>query len=177
MEKISINARVKAIRKAKGLSQAEFGKAISLKQGGVSYIEQEGNTVTEQNIALICQKFRVRREWLVNGEGEMFLSGEPGIFAEFAKEYKLTSQEQEVAKYLLGLSEDERSNIMRYLQNIAAAMERGRQAADQQSATDIDVARRNEAHRLLDQELAAQEKGPSASTTGSSATTATKIDA
>ncbi len=153
MEKISINARVKAIRKAKGLNQAEFGKAISLKQGGVSYIEQEGNTVTEQNISLICQKFRVRREWLVDGEGEMFLSGEPGIFAEFAKEYKLTSQEQEVAKYLLGLSEGERANIMHYLQNIAAAMERGRQA-DAKAA---------EYHRQLDEALAAEKQDAAAS--------------
>ena len=153
MEKISINARVKAIRKAKGLSQAEFGKAISLKQGGVSYIEQEGNTVTEQNVSLICQKFRVRREWLVDGEGEMFLSGEPGIFAEFAKEYKLTSQEQEVAKYLLGLSEGERANIMHYLQNIAAAMERGRQAD----------AKATEYHRQLDEALAAEKQDAAAS--------------
>lgn len=177
MKKISINARIKELRATLRYKQAEFGEQIGVKDGAVWRMEQEGSNVTEQSIMLICQKFRVRREWLVDGEGEMFLSGEPGIFAEFAKEYKLTSQEQEVAKYLLGLSEDERSNIMRYLQNIAAAMERGRQAADQQSATDIDVARRNEAHRLLDQELAAQEKGPSASTTGSSATTATKIDA
>ena len=148
MEKNSINARVKAIRKTKGLNQAEFGKVISLKQGGVSYIEQEGNTVTEQNISLICQKFRVRREWLVDGEGEMFLSGEPGIFAEFAKEYKLTSQEQEVAKYLLGLSEGERANILGYLQNIAAAIERGKQA-DAKAA---------EYHRQLDEALAVEKE-------------------
>ncbi len=171
MEKISINARIKTLRKAQRLSQAEFGENIGLKQVAVSNLEKEGNTVTEQNITLICQRFRVRREWLVDGEGEMFISGEPGIFAEFAKEYKLTSQEQEVAKYLLSLSEGERANIMHYLQNIAAAMERGKHA------TDIDVARRNEAHRMLDQELAAQEKEPSVSTTGSSATTADKIDA
>lgn len=159
MEKISINARVKAIRKAKGLSQAEFGKAISLKQGGVSYIEQEGNTVTEQNVSLICQKFRVRREWLVDGEGEMFISGEPGIFAEFAKEYKLTSQEQEVAKYLLSLSEGERANIMHYLQNIAAAMERGRQA-DAKAA---------EYHRQLDEALADEKEAAAASSFSGSA--------
>ncbi|SDO99582.1 helix-turn-helix domain-containing protein [Selenomonas ruminantium] len=153
MEKISINARVKAIRKAKGLSQAEFGKAISLKQGGVSYIEQEGNTVTEQNVSLICQKFRVRREWLVDGEGEMFISGEPGIFAEFAREYKLTAQEQEVAKYLLSLSEAERGNIMGYLRNIAAAMERGRQAE----------AKAAKYHHLVDEGLAAEEEDAEAS--------------
>lgn len=159
MEKNSINARVKAIRKAKGLNQAEFGKAISLKQGGVSYIEQEGNTVTEQNISLICQKFRVRREWLVDGEGEMFLSGEPGIFAEFAREYKLSAQEQEVAKYLLGLSEGERANIMHYLQNIAAAMERGKQA-DAKAA---------EYHRQLDEALADEKEAAAASSFSGSA--------
>lgn len=170
MEKSTINARVETLRKELRLNQAAFGERIGLGGGAIGKMER-GGTVTDQNIKLICEKFRVRREWLVDGEGEMFVSGEPGIFAEFAKEYKLTSQEQEVAKYLLSLSEGERANIMHYLQNIAAAMERGRQA------TDIDVARRNEAHRLLDQELAAQEKEPSVSTTGSSATTADKIDA
>jgi transcriptional regulator with XRE-family HTH domain len=153
MEILSINARIKALRKAQRLSQAEFGENIGLKQVAVSNLEKEGNTVTEQNISLICQKFRVRREWLVDGEGEMFLSGEPGIFAEFAKEYKLTSQEQEVAKYLLGLSEGERANIMHYLQNIAAAMERGRQA-DAKAA---------EYHRQLDEALAAEKQDAAAS--------------
>lgn len=170
MEKSTINTRIEFLRKELRLNQAAFGERIGLGGGAIGKMER-GGTVTDQNIKLICEKFRIRREWLVDGEGEMFISGEPGIFAEFAKEYNLTSQEQEVAKYLLSLSEGERANIMHYLQNIAAAMERGRHA------TDTDVARRNEAHRLLDQELAAQEKEPSVSTTGSSATTADKIDA
>ena len=159
MEKISINARIKTLRKAQRLSQAEFGENIGLKQVAVSNLEKEGNTVTEQNITLICQRFRVRREWLVDGEGEMFISGEPGIFAEFAKEYKLTSQEQEVAKYLLSLSEGERANIMHYLQNIAAAMERGRQA-DAKAA---------EYHRQLDEALADEKEAAAASSFSGSA--------
>lgn len=126
MKFFSINARVKAIRKAKRLSQADFGEAIGLKQGGVSYIEKEGNTVTVQNITLICQKFHVNREWLEKGEGEMFNTGEPGIFREFAKEYKLTPPEQQVAKYLLKLSYEERNQILRYLTQIASAMAEGR---------------------------------------------------
>ena len=153
MEILSINARIKALRKEQRLSQAEFGENIGLKQVAVSNLEKEGNTVTEQNVSLICQKFRVRREWLVDGKGEMFVSGEPGIFAEFAREYKLSAQEQEVAKYLLGLSEGERANIMHYLQNIAAAMERGRQA-DAKAA---------EYHRQLDEALAAEKQDAAAS--------------
>lgn len=153
MKKISINARIKELRATLRYKQAEFGEQIGVKDGAVWRMEQEGSNVTEQSIMLICQKFRVRREWLVDGEGEMFVSGEPGIFAEFAREYKLSAQEQEVAKYLLGLSEGERANIMRYLQNIAAAMERGRQA-DAKAA---------EYHRQLDEALAAEKQDAAAS--------------
>ena len=159
MKKISINARIKELRATLRYKQAEFGEQIGVKDGAVWRMEQEGSNVTEQSIMLICQKFRVRREWLIDGDGEMFLSGEPGIFAEFAKEYKLTNQEQEVAKYLLGLSEGERANIMHYLQNIAAAMERGKQA-DAKAA---------EYHRQLDESLADEKEAAAASSFSGSA--------
>ena len=126
MKNFSINARIKTIRKAKRLSQAEFGEAIGLKQGAISRIEQEGIQVTEQNITIICQKFRVRREWLETGEGEMFNTGEPGIFREFAKEYELSIPEQQVAKYLLKLSHAERERILTHLSEIALALQEGR---------------------------------------------------
>lgn len=158
MEKSTINARVETLRKELRLNQAAFGERIGLGGGAIGKMER-GGTVTDQNIKLICEKFRVRREWLVDGEGEMFVSGEPGIFAEFAKEYKLTSQEQEVAKYLLGLSEGERANILGYLQNIAAAMERGRQA-DAKAA---------EYHRQLDEALADEKEAAAASSFSGSA--------
>ena len=158
MEKSTINARIETLRKELRLNQAAFGERIGLGGGAIGKMER-GGTVTDQNIKLICEKFRVRREWLVDGEGEMFLSGEPGIFAEFAKEYKLTSQEQEVAKYLLSLSEGERANIMHYLQNIAAAMERGRQA-DAKAA---------EYHRQLDEALADEKEAAAASSFSGSA--------
>lgn len=126
MDLLTINARVKAVRKSKHLNQSEFGKIIGLKQGGVSAMEQDGATVTEQNMTLICQKFHVNREWLETGAGEMFNEGEPGIFREFAKEYQLTLPEQQVAKYLLKLTHEERDQIMRHLGRIAAAMQEGR---------------------------------------------------
>jgi transcriptional regulator with XRE-family HTH domain len=140
MEKNFLNTRIKAIRKAKGLNQASFGKAIGLTQGGVSYIEQEGSTVTEQNISIICQKFRVNRHWLESGEGEMFNTGEPGIFAEFAKEYELSLPEQQVAKYLLKLSHSERERILAHLSRIAIALQNGRKMEQAQREKDFMVA-------------------------------------
>ena len=122
----TINARIKAIRKAKKLNQTEFGKAIGLKQMAISNIEQDGGTVTKKNILLICQKFHVSQQWLETGKGEMFLTGEPGIFSEFAKEYELSLPEQQVAKYLLKLSHSERERILTHLSRIALALQEGR---------------------------------------------------
>ncbi|MBQ6481719.1 MAG: helix-turn-helix domain-containing protein [Anaerolineaceae bacterium] len=126
MKNFSINARIKAVRKKNGLKQAEFGKLIGLTQGGVSYIEQGGNPITEQNIIIICQKFRVRREWLETGEGEMFNDGEPGIFAEFAKVYQLSLPEQHLTRYLVHLSHSEREQILSLLEHMCQALQEGR---------------------------------------------------
>jgi len=172
MKKSFINSQIKVLRKAQKLNQAEFGDRIGLKTSAVSKMEQEGSTVTEQNIRLICEKFHVRREWLVDGEGEMYSHPEDSLFAAFAQQYNLSPSEQNAVRFFLELPENERQSMLRNITGMANAI-----AAGQQAATDIDVARRNEAHRMLDQELAAQEKEPSVSTTGSSATTADKIDA
>ena len=172
MKKSFINSQIKVLRKAQKLNQAEFGDRIGLKTSAVSKMEQEGSTVTEQNIRLICEKFHVRREWLVDGEGEMYSHPEDSLFAAFAQQYNLSPSEQNAVRFFLELPEEERQSMLRNITGMANAI-----AAGQQAATDIDAARRNEAHRMLDQELAAQEKEPSVSTTGSSATTADKIDA
>lgn len=171
MEKSTIHARIESLRKELRLNQASFGERIGLGGGAIGKMER-GGTVTDQNIKLICEKFHVRREWLVNGEGEMYSHPEDSLFAAFAQQYKLSPSEQNVVRFFLELPESERQVMLAGITGMANAI-----AAGQQAATDIDVARRNEAHRMLDQELAAQEKEPSVSTTGSSATTADKIDA
>ena len=68
----SINARIKQLRKKKKLNQTEFGAVIGLKNSAISKMEQEGSVVVDQNVQLICEKFQVRRDWLVDGIGEMF---------------------------------------------------------------------------------------------------------
>jgi transcriptional regulator with XRE-family HTH domain len=124
-KKESISNRVKILRKTLKLQQADFGERIGLGGGAIGKMER-GGTVTDQNIKLICEKFRVRREWLEHGEGDIFITGEPGIFSEFAKEYELSLPEQQVAKYLLKLSHSERERILTHLSRIALALQEGR---------------------------------------------------
>lgn len=69
---MSINERVHALRMNLKLSQTDFGSKIGLTQRAVSWLEKDGNTVTEQNIHLICQVFGVSEQWLCNGTGDMY---------------------------------------------------------------------------------------------------------
>ena len=138
MEILSINARIKALRKEQRLSQAEFGENIGLKQVAVSNLEKEGNTVTEQNVSLICQKFRVRREWLVDGEGEMYDSRENTLFSSFAKEFDLNEAEQNAARFLLTMPAEERRKMLHYVPLLADAI-KGDKSQQKSTAIDIDA--------------------------------------
>lgn len=68
---MSINERIRVARKHLELNQRKFGQALGLGQAGVSWLEQEGNTVTEQNIKSICQTYGISEQWLRDGVGEM----------------------------------------------------------------------------------------------------------
>lgn len=157
MEKNSINARIKELRATLRYKQAEFGEQIGVKDGAVWRMEQEGSSVTEQSIMLICQKFKVRREWLVDGEGEMFYEGEPALFQEFVKQHKLNKAEQAAIKYFLGLSDNERTLILEHLRGMAAAMD----AARSEEKAELD--RAAALHRQVDEGLAAEKKDAAAS--------------
>jgi transcriptional regulator with XRE-family HTH domain len=67
-----INERLKEIRKSLNLNQSEFASKIGLAQSGYSQIETGENSLTEQNIKLVCFVYNVNETWLRSGEGEMF---------------------------------------------------------------------------------------------------------
>lgn len=64
--------RFREIRKNLGYTQNEFGEKIGITGSTVSDIERGKLSLTERNISLICEKLGVNKNWLKNGEGEMF---------------------------------------------------------------------------------------------------------
>lgn len=150
MDTASINTRIEALRKSMRLNQASFGEKIGLGGGAIGKMER-GGTVTEQNIKLICEKFNVRRAWLVDGEGEMFDSPENSLFASFAQEYKLTPAEQNAARFLLTLSSEERQQMLKYVTMLADAIHGDEQ---EQPQGDAYIKAETEAYR---QELEAEQ--------------------
>ena len=63
--------RIKQLRAELGDSQAKFAKSLGVKRTTVATWES-GSNVPDCMRNLICQTFRVRREWLENGDGEIF---------------------------------------------------------------------------------------------------------
>jgi len=67
-----MNKRLKELRKALKMTQAEFAAKLEMAQNSYSKIELGDNSLTEKNIFLICLIFSVNETWLRTGEGEMF---------------------------------------------------------------------------------------------------------
>lgn len=65
-----IRDRIKKLREELGLSQAEFGKKLSLERSAISLIERKQRNATERCIKDICREFQVDYIWLTTGEGD-----------------------------------------------------------------------------------------------------------
>lgn len=65
--------RIKQVRKEYGLTQEEFATRIGIAKSSVSLLESGRNNPSTQTIQLICQQFRVRKDWLLEGTGPMML--------------------------------------------------------------------------------------------------------
>jgi len=76
---VSISARLKAVRKALGLSQRAFCKGIYLSQGFYAQIEVGIKKANERIYELISTKYNVNKEWLLTGKGEMFSGPTPDV--------------------------------------------------------------------------------------------------
>lgn len=72
-EPIEIRDRVKIIREHFELSQAEFGKKLSLERSAISLIERKQRNITDRTIKDICREFNIDYIWLTTGIGEMFV--------------------------------------------------------------------------------------------------------
>lgn len=64
--------RIKDLRKALGLTQAEFGARICVKANTITNYETGLRNPSDAVVNSICKEFNVNEAWLRTGEGEMF---------------------------------------------------------------------------------------------------------
>lgn len=161
---MNINQRIKALRKDNKLTQAEFGERIGLKQSAASKLEQDGATVIDQNIRLICDTFHVRERWLRTGEGEKEAGSDDELWKKIREKFFLHGFSEEIARAWFELDDEKREDVARKVEAVASTLKA--HMKEGQSPQRIDIDQEVEDYRA---ELEAQEKGRSPSA-GTSAT-------
>lgn len=77
---MTINNRVKRLRKSLDLTLDKFGERLGVTKTAISRIEKGERSVTDQMFKSICREFNVREEWLRDGIEPIYdLSEESGI--------------------------------------------------------------------------------------------------
>ena len=137
---MSINKRINLLRKQLGMIQQDFANKIGVQRVTISWMEKEGNTITKQNIKIICDTFNVSENWLLNGEGEMFRpADEPDILDRLQQELKLTSQEMEIIRTFVELSPEQRRMGIEFVQTFTSKLSDAASALQEKKSKKNDV--------------------------------------
>lgn len=112
---MTINERMRYFRKdVLHMNQTDFANSIGMKQTGVSYMERDGSTVTDQSIKATCSVHGIREEWLRTGEEPMRSKPETFNLDKFAKERGASDLELRVVKAYFELDPDVRKMLIEH---------------------------------------------------------------
>jgi transcriptional regulator with XRE-family HTH domain len=114
---LTINERVKMVRKELGLNQTDFGKRIAIAQGYLTNVENGRRDVTEKTIRLICLEFNVSENWLRTGEGEMFIESDSTIVSQLSSEYGLDAFEKAMINGFLKMKPEQRAMLKEWVKS------------------------------------------------------------
>lgn len=93
-----MNTRIKKLRKALDLTQAEFAARIGTTQNTVANYEIGHRNPSKSVVNNICKEFHVNEEWLRTGSGEMF---------------REVSRDEEIAAFVESVLVDESADFKR----------------------------------------------------------------
>ena len=115
---LTINERVRFVRKDLNMTQVQFANALGIKQNTISYIEKNGNPVNERNCKLICKTFNIDYFWLTKGIGEPYIGVPDLILEEAIAEYNLDETDKKLIEEYIKLEPEIRDAIKAYLSNV-----------------------------------------------------------
>lgn len=67
------NIRLKNLRETLELTQKEFGEKLNLSSSQISSYESGHRCITERTLNDIYRIFRVNKDWMIEGKGNMFI--------------------------------------------------------------------------------------------------------
>lgn len=109
---MTINERIKLLRKEKGLNQNQFASLLGITQSGASYMEQPGNNISDSSIKSICTICNVNEEWLRNGIEPIHIEPDTFSLDEFVKQRGATDLELQIVKTYFDLDPDIRGILV-----------------------------------------------------------------
>lgn len=68
----TMKERIVQLRKELKLSQAAFAEKINLSRNFIGLVECGERNISERTIVDICEVFHVNKEWLLDGNGDIF---------------------------------------------------------------------------------------------------------
>ena len=185
MDSNGLHERIKAVRKSltPKVSQTAFAEMLGTTRAAIAPYERGIVTPSDTFIQLLCAKFNISEEWLRTGAGSMHKSDIDAQVDAYTRGYALDAEEREIIRYFLNLNPSERAAMIAHVEKLADAI---RAARPQESAqTDVPAAKSsdfaaNHQRTMTDNELEAEveayraaliaeQKGQSASDSGSSA--------
>lgn len=93
---MSINDRIKQLRKSLNLSQTDFGKKLGVSRDVINNLDRSAVDPKPLMLDHICSVYNVNPDWLMHGTGEMFLERDSG---------------DEIAEFLSSLLDDDDTSI------------------------------------------------------------------
>lgn len=118
---LTINKRIKAIRKERHWSQTHLASILGVTQGGVSYMEQDGSTVSEQTIKSLCMAIPgLSESWLKTGSGPMYIENSSFDLTQYALDRGCDALELEILKAYFSLPKDIRKAALEHFKKCLA---------------------------------------------------------
>ena len=112
---MTINERMRFFRKdVLHMNQTDFANSIGMKQTGVSYMERDGSTVTDQAIKATCSVHNISEEWLRTGKEPMRIEPVTFNLDEFAKSHDASDLELKIVKAYFEIDPDIRKNVLEH---------------------------------------------------------------
>lgn len=185
MESNGLHERIKAVRKSltPKVSQTAFAEMLGTTRAAIAPYERGIVTPSDTFIQLLCAKFNISEEWLRTGAGSMHKSDIEAQVDAYTRGYALDAEEREIIRYFLNLNPSERAAMIAHVEKFADAI----RAARPQESAQVDAPAANskdaavKAQRTMTADeleaeveacraaLIAEQKGQSASDSGSSA--------
>ncbi len=103
----TIGDRIDAIIKEKGITKTKFAETLCVSQAYISKITIKGSIPSERLIEDICEKFEVSKEWLLTGEGNMFIQ---------------KTRSEAIADFMVDLLKEEESSYKRRFIEMLASL-------------------------------------------------------